>query len=243
MGGSDNHPVDREAGDAWIAIQPEIVTIAKQSRRFLIRAVHHLAAEAGVRQFLDVGAGLPFTTGQNTHEVARAASPDSRIAYVDNDPRVLAHGRAQLASTAAGVTAYIDADYHDPDLIVSDAHNILDFTQPIAVMFMGVLGHVANYDEARAIVSRVFAATPSGSYLALWENTDLTETARAAAAEYARTGAIPYRLCTPAQVTGFFEDLQLVEPGSVPLNRWRPGPVEVGAIEPLDAYAAVGRKT
>jgi len=241
QGGKDNYPVDRAAGDAWIAIQPEIAAIAKQSRQFLMRAVRYLAAEAGVHQFLDIGTGFP--TLQNTHEVAQAVAPESKVVYVDNDPLVLAHARALLVNTTdEGVTAYIDADYHDPDLIVSDARNVLNFTQPIAVMFMGVLGHVADYNEARAIVSRVFAATPSGSYLALWENTDLTETARAAAAEYVKSGAIPYRLCTPAQVGGFFEDLQLVEPGSVPLNQWRPGPVEVGAIEPLDAYAAVGRK-
>jgi ubiquinone/menaquinone biosynthesis C-methylase UbiE len=242
MGGDDNYPVDREAGEAWVAVQPGIVPIAKQSRQFLIRAVHYLAAEAGIRQFLDIGAGLPFTPGQNTHEVAQAAAPESKIVYVDNDPLVLAHGRAKLTTTPEGVTTYLEADYHDPDLIVSDARNILNFTEPIAVMFMGVLGHVPHYDVVRSIVSRVLAATPSGSYLVLWENTDTTESARNAAKEYAKSGAVPYRLCTPAQVGGFFEGLELVEPGLVALNQWRPGPAAAESTEPVDASAAVGRK-
>jgi S-adenosyl methyltransferase len=241
QGGKDNYPVDRAAGDAWIAIQPEIVPIAKQSRQFLMRAVHYLAAEAGIRQFLDIGTGLP--TLQNTHEVAQAAAPDSKIVYVDNDPVVLAHARALLINTTAeGVTKYIDADYNDPELIVARARNILDFTRPIAVMFMGVLGHVADCDDARAIVERVMAATPAGSHLVLWENTDTTDTARAAAERYALSGAVPYRLCSPTQVAGFFDGLELVEPGVVPLNQWNPTPIEVGTIEPLDAYAAIGRK-
>jgi ubiquinone/menaquinone biosynthesis C-methylase UbiE len=245
MGGADNLAVDRAAGDAWAAIQPEIVAIARQSRRFLVEAVHYLAAEAGVRQFLDVGAGVPFTAGQNTHEVAQAAAPDARIVYVDNDPEVLAKGREKLVTTPEGVTCYVEADYHDPSGIVSDARNVLNFTRPVAVMFMGVLGHVADYQEARAIVSRVMAATPPGSHLVLWENTDTTVTARNAAAEYVRSGAVPYRLCTPGQVGGFFEGLELVEPGLVALNRWRPGrhdPDAAGAGEAVDAYAAVGRK-
>jgi hypothetical protein len=199
------------------------------------------AAVGGVRQFLDIGTGLP--TLQNTHEVAQAVAPDSKIVYVDNDPVVLAHARALLINTTAeGVTSYIDADYNDPDLIIAQARNILNFTRPIAVMFMGVLGHVADYNDARAVVERVMAATPAGSYLALWENTDITETARAAAEEYAQCGAIPYRLCSPAQVAGFFDGLELVDPGVVPLNEWHPTPIEVGTSEPLDAYAAVGQK-
>jgi hypothetical protein len=241
QGGKDNYPVDRAAGDAWIAIQPEIVPIATQSRQFLMRAVRYLAAEAGIRQFLDIGTGLP--TLQNTHQVAQAVAPDSKIVYVDNDPIVLAHARALLINTTAeGVTSYIDADYNNPDLIIAQARNILNFTRPIAVMFMGVLGHVTNYNDARAIVKRVMTATPAGSYLALWENTDITDTARAAAEQYAQSGAIPYRLCCPTQVAGFFDGLELVEPGLVPLNQWRPTPIEVGTIEPLDAHAAVGHK-
>jgi S-adenosyl methyltransferase len=127
MGGKDNYPVDRAAGDAVAEVYPDIVTMALQSRQFLIRAVRFLAGEAGIRQFLDIGTGLP--TMQNTHEVAQAIAPDSRIVYVDNDPLVLAHARALLVNTTAqGVTTYVDADYHNPDLIISDARNVLDFT-------------------------------------------------------------------------------------------------------------------
>ncbi|MGH3909997.1 MAG: SAM-dependent methyltransferase, partial [Pseudonocardiaceae bacterium] len=164
MGGKDNYEVDRAAGDAGVEVYPDIVTMAKQSRRFLVRAVRYLAGEAGIRQFLDVGTGLP--TMQNTHEVAQQIAPECRIVYVDNDPLVLAHARALLVNTTPeGVTTYIDADFHDPDLIISDARNVLNFTQPIGVMFMGVLGHVAESDDMRSIVARVMAAVPSGSYL------------------------------------------------------------------------------
>jgi S-adenosyl methyltransferase len=241
QGGKDHYDVDRAAGDEWIAFQPEIVSIAKESRQFLMRAVRYLAAEAGVRQFLDIGTGLP--TLQNTHEVAQEVAPASKIVYVDNDPLVLTHARALMRNTTdEGVTSFIDADYHNPELIVSDARTILNFAQPIVVMFMGVLGHVGEYEEAVSITRRVMDAVPSGSYLVLWENTNLTETARNAAAEYAKSGAIPYRLCSVDQVGGFFDGLKLVEPGLVPINQWRPDADQTGTGEPLDAYGAVGRK-
>lgn len=242
MGGKDNYPVDRAAGEAWKVVQPEIVTIAKESRRFLIRTVHYLATEAGVRQFLDIGTGLP--TMQNTHEVAQAVSPDSRIVYVDNDPVVLAHARALLtSSTAEGVTEYIDADYHRPEAILTQARNTLDFDRPIAVMFMGVLGHVAEFATMRTIVASVVEALPSGSYLTLWDGTDTTEAKRQALAEYAATGAVPYRLRTLAELGECFAGLELVDPGLVPISEWRPELVAVGqAAARLDDYGAVGRK-
>jgi hypothetical protein len=160
MGGKDNYAVDRAAGDAAIAIYPGIATMAKQSRQFLIRAVRFLAGEAGVRQFLDIGTGLP--TEQNTHEVAQAVAPESKIVYVDNDPLVLVHARALLRNTTdEGFTTYLDADFHHPELILSQARDVLDFTQPIAVMFMGVLGHVQDYQDSRRIVATVLDAVPS----------------------------------------------------------------------------------
>ncbi|GAA5164368.1 SAM-dependent methyltransferase [Pseudonocardia eucalypti] len=242
MGGKDNYPVDRAAGDAWAAIQPEIVDIARQSRQFLIRTVRYLAEEAGIRQFLDIGTGLP--TLQNTHEVAQAIAPESRVVYVDNDPLVLAHARALLVNTTPeGVTTYVEADYHAPSLIVADARNILNFNEPVAVMFMGVLGHVAEYQRAREIVARVVDSTPTGSTLTLWENTNLTESARLAASEYPDSGAVPYRLCSVEQVAGFFKSMELIEPGVVPINHWRPNRIEVGTLPAgIDAYGAVGRK-
>jgi S-adenosyl methyltransferase len=137
MGGKDNFAADRAAGDAVAQVYPEIVLMAQQSRRFLIRVVRYLTAEAGIRQFLGVGTGLP--TMQNTHEVAQQAAPDARIAY-DNDPMVLAHARALLADTTAeGVATYVHADYHEPERILAEATKTLDFSEPIAVMFMGVM--------------------------------------------------------------------------------------------------------
>jgi predicted O-methyltransferase YrrM len=139
-----------------------MATLARQSRQFLTRVVRFLAGEAGVRQFLDIGTGLP--TMQNTHEIAQAIAPESRIVYVDNDPIVLADARVLLRNTTPeGVTTYVEADYHDPDLILDRARDVLDFERPIAVMFMGVLGHARSLEASSAIVARVVDAVPSGS--------------------------------------------------------------------------------
>lgn len=241
MGGRDNYEVDRTVGDALAEVYPDIVTMAKQSRQFLIRAVRFLAGEAGMRQFLDIGTGLP--TMQNTHEVAQQIAPESRIVYVDNDPLVLMHARALLGNTTPeGVTTYVDADFHDPDLIISDARNVLNFNRPVAVMFMGVLGHVAGFDEMRSIVARVMAAVPSGSYLALWDGTDDDEAYREACAKWAETGAVPYIVRSAEQVGHCFEGLEMVDPGLVQITQWRPDTAEVGKVQPISAYGAVARK-
>jgi hypothetical protein len=241
MGGKDNYPVDREAGDAFVAVYPDIVATAKQSRQFLIRTVRFLAGAAGIRQFLDIGTGLP--TMQNTHEVAQQIAPESRIVYVDNDPLVLAHARALLVNTTPeGVTTYVDADFHEPDLIISDARNVLNLTQPIAVMFMGVLGHVADIDEMRSIVAQVMAAVPSGSYLTLYDGTDTSEATIRAHEKYAESGAIPYHLRSPEQLEQCFDGLKMVDPGLVPITQWRPDIAEIGEAKPIDAYGAVARK-
>ncbi len=239
MGGKDNFAADREAGDAYIEKFPGIVPLAKQSRRFLIRVVRYLTAEAGIRQFLDIGTGLP--TMENTHEVAQRAAPDSKIVYVDNDPLVLAHARALLTNTTdEGVTGYVDADFHNPDQIVTDARNILNFTQPIAVMFMGVLGHVADYDEMRFIVARVMAAVPSGSYLVLWDGANISEGFDEAQQGYDDTGAVPYVLRSPEQIGRCFEGLEILEPGLVSISLWRPDPTDTAKA--VDGYGAVARK-
>jgi hypothetical protein len=240
LGGKDNYAADREVGDAVKAAFPQMADYAFKSRQFLNRAVRYLAGEAGVRQFLDIGTGLP--TMQNTHEVAQGVASESRIVYVDNDPLVLAHARALLVNTTSeGITKYVDADYREPDRIISAAREILDFTKPIAVMFMGVFGYVETADEAKAIISRILDAVPSGSYLALWEGTDTSEAARSGAKAQADLGS-PYHLRSVEQIQDWFAGLELVEPGLVPLTMWRPGMVEVGQIEPIDAYGAVGRK-
>jgi hypothetical protein len=241
MGGKDNYEADRAAGAAFAEVFPDIVTVAKQTRQFLIRVVRFLAGEAGIRQFLDIGTGLP--TMQNTHEVAQAIAPESRIVYVDNDPLVLMHARALLRNTTPeGVTTYVDADFHEPDLIISDARNVLNFNQSVAVMFLSVLGHVADFDEARSIVARVMAAVPSGSYLALCDSVETSAAHAEALAMYAETGAVPYRQCSLEQIRQCFEGLEMVDPGLVSITQWRPDTVEVGRAEPIDAYGAVARK-
>ena len=241
MGGKDNFPIDREAGDAVIAVNPGIVAVAKQSRQFLIRTVSTLARDLGIRQFLDIGTGLP--TLQNTHEVAQSIAPDARIVYVDNDPVVLAHARALLSNTTPeGVTDYVSADFHDPELIVSDAHNILNFTKPIAVMFMGVLGHVERFADMLAIVRRVLEAVPSGSYLLLWDSTSTSDDVRAGR-EMQAVKQIPYELRSLDQLAQCFEGLEMVEPGLVSITEWRPDPHELGnPVTSVDAYGALARK-
>ena len=242
LGGKDNYPVDREVGDEYRAIYPEIVQVARASRQFLARAVLYLAGEAQVDQFLDIGTGLP--TFNNTHDVAQRVAPGTRVVYVDNDPVVLAHARALLTSTKA-VTAYVDADLHDPDEILAAAGRTLDFTRPIGLMMLGILGHIGDDDEARSIVKRLLDALPSGSYLTICDGTnDLFEAGVEAQRLYNESGAVPYRLRSAQQIADFFEGLELVEPGVVSCPRWRPEPVAIGRdLTPeMDQVAGVGRK-
>ena len=240
LGGKDNYPVDREAGEQFRAIFPEIVEVARSTRAFLNRAVRYLAGEAGLRQFLDIGTGLP--TADNTHEVAQRVAPKSRVVYVDNDPVVLAHARALLTSTQ-GVTAYVDADLHDPDAILDATARTLDFSQPVALMLLGILGHIGDDDEARSIVKRLLDGLASASYLALCDGTNTSQAGIQAQDDYDQSGAIPYRLRSPEQVAGLFAGLELVEPGVVSLPRWRPDPTEGdGPPREIDAVGGVGRK-
>jgi len=242
LGGKDNYPVDREVGDEYRAIYPEIVQVARASRQFLARAVLYLAGEAQVHQFLDIGTDLP--TFNNTHDVAQRVAPGTRVVYVDNDPVVLAHARALLTSTKA-VTAYVDADLHDPDEILAAAGRTLDFTRPIGLMMLGILGHISDDDEARSIVKRLLDALPSGSYLTICDGTnDLFEAGVEAQRLYNESGAVPYRLRSAQQIADFFEGLELVEPGVVSCPRWRPDPVAIGRDLPpeMDQVAGMGRK-
>ncbi|MFG1914853.1 SAM-dependent methyltransferase [Micromonospora sp. NPDC048898] len=238
MGGKDNFPSDRAAGDAVAEVYPEIVLMAQQSRVFLVRAVRHLAAEAGIRQFLDIGTGLP--TMQNTHAVAQSVAPESRIVYVDNDPMVLVHARALLANTTSeGVTTYVPADYHDPEQILAEAAKTLDFDKPVAVMYMGVLGYEPDLAVVRSIVGRTMDAMPSGSYLVLWDGTNTSPAVVSGAQRLARSGGVPYILRSPEELESCFDGLTMVQPGLVPIPRWRPeDPDAVG----IDAYGAVARK-
>jgi hypothetical protein len=241
LGGKDNYPVDQAAGDEYVATFPGIVDIARQSRAFLARAVRYLASEVGVRQFLDVGTGLP--TVDNTHEVAQRVAPDSRIVYVDNDPLVLVHAQALLTSTPQGACHYIDADLRAPDAIVAGAAATLDFTRPVALMLMEILGHVTSDDEARSIVSRLVADLPAGSYLVIADGTSsITAEFEQAQQDYDDTGAVAYKLRGPGQIARFFDGLEIIEPGIVPCLQWRP---EVSALAPpaeVEPLGGIGRK-
>jgi hypothetical protein len=239
LGGKDNFAADRAVGDQITGSMPHLGEYARLSRKYLARAVSWLALDGGVRQFLDVGTGLP--TADNTHEVAQTVAPESRIVYVDNDPLVLTHARALLTSSPEGATAYIDADLRDPARILEEAARTLDFGKPVALMLMGILGHVESDDEARAIVDRLMAAFPSGSYLAMYDGGD-TEPAVVEAARIWNLSANPkYHLRSPARIAGLLGDLELVDPGVVSVTRWKPDAV---ALEQPDIaqFAVVGRK-
>jgi S-adenosyl methyltransferase len=241
LGGKDNYEADRTAGDQFLAVYPQQRDKARACRQFLIRTVRHLAADAGVRQFLDIGTGLP--TMQNTHEVAQSVAPQSRIVYVDNDPLVLAHARALLANTTTeGETTYVDADLHDPEAVLQAAAKTLDFEEPIALMFIGVLGHVESYELARSIVRRLLDRLPSGSYLVQCDGTPTSEAYVNAIERYRNSGGVPYNLRTAEQIARYYEGLELVEPGLVPIPQWRPEPNRFGDPPEVDQFGGVGRK-
>ncbi|KUO05332.1 SAM-dependent methyltransferase [Streptomyces caeruleatus] len=240
LGGKDNYEVDRVAGDAFREIFPGIETGARAARYFLARAVRHLAAEEGIRQFLDIGTGLPSV--DNTHEIAQRVVPECRIVYVDNDPLVLAHARALLTSTPEGVTNYVDADLRDPSTIVREAGKTLNFDQPVALMLMGILGHIEDYDEARSIVRQLVDALPSGSYLVQYDSTDTSESYVRAIQQYNDGGSIPYILRSPEQIAGFFDGLELLEPGVASCSRWRPDPDAWGLPAEVHQYGGVAVK-
>jgi S-adenosyl methyltransferase len=240
LGGKDNYLLDRQVGEQILEAFPAIVENARASRAFLGRAVTYLAGEAGVRQFLDIGTGLP--TANNTHEVAQRVAPESRIVYVDNDPIVLAHARALLTSTPEGATAYIDADLRDPDKILQEAARTLDFTQPIAIMLMGILGHIPDDGEAQSIVKRLLGAVCSGSYLTMNDGSDTSEEVVEAARIWNESANPTYHLRSPDRIARFFDGLELVEPGVVSPPRWRPEPSPSGPPAEIDSFCGVGRK-
>ena len=240
LGGKDNYAVDRKAGRQYERLFPAIVATARASRQFLARAVTFLVTEAGIRQFLDIGTGLP--TVDNTHEVAQRLAPDSRIVYVDNDPLVLTHARALLTSTPQGACAYIHADLHQPLGILSSAAATLDFSQPVAIILLGVLGHIADDDEVQAIMRQLLAGVPTGSYLALGDSVAVGEGHIRASKRYEETGAVPYRLRQPEQIAACFERLVLVEPGLVLPARWRPELSQAELVSVETALAGIGRK-
>jgi hypothetical protein len=222
LGGKDNFEVDRTAGDQVKQIFPGIVQAARNSRAFQRRSVAFLAGEVGIRQFLDIGAGLPAP--DNTHEVAQAIDPRSRVVYVDEDPMVISHAQALLTSTAEGSVAYVRADLHRTADVVRGAARTLDLSAPIGLMLLGVMGHTADDAEAHATVRRLVDAMPSGSYLTMTDGTDTDAASVESMRRYARSGAVPYHLRSPAAFAQFFDGLEPVSPGIVSPPDWRPGP-------------------
>jgi S-adenosyl methyltransferase len=239
LGGKDNYEIDRLVGDQFVQIFPAIVDIARSSRGFLNRAVTHLAGPAGITQFLDIGTGLP--TADNTHEVAQRVSPQARVVYVDNDPVVLAHARALLFSSPEGHTTYVDADLYDSGAILAEAAKSLNFDEPIALILMNILGHVPDFELAKATVKRLVDALPAGSHLAVADGTNVVdgEAFDAAIEMWNNAGSLPYHLRKPEQIAEYFTGLELLEPGVVSCSHWRP---PVFGLPPVDEFCAVGRK-
>ena len=243
LGGKNNYAVDREAGDEAIRAYPDMLSSVRANRAFLRRSVRYLAEEAGIRQFLDVGTGLP--SASNTHEVAQAAAPESRIVYVDNDPVVLAHARALLTSDPQGATGYLDADARDTARVLAGAAELLDFSQPVAVMLIAILQLVTDDDDPYQLVAELTAAIPSGSFLAITHVAGDMGRRTPGALEAARrlSELLPQRVNprSQAQVTKFFDHLELVEPGVVPIQRWRPASDDEAAA-PAALWGGVARK-
>jgi hypothetical protein len=239
LGGKDNFAADRAVGDQIIATLPHLAEHARLSRKYLARAVRYLAADGGIRQFLDVGTGLP--TADNTHEVAQAVAPQSRIVYVDNDPLVLAHARALLTSSSEGATDYVDADLRDPALILSAAAPTLNLDQPVAVMLMGILGHIESDDEAKSIIDQLMAPLAPGSYLAMYDGSDTNPDVVEATRIWNLSANPRYHLRSPERIAGLFKGLDLIEPGVVSVTRWKPD-AEAAAAPEIAQYCAVGRK-
>jgi hypothetical protein len=243
LGGKDNFAADRELGDALTAAVPSTPFAARANRAFLGRAVRYLATEAGITQFLDIGTGIP--TAGNTHEVAQAAAPQSRVVYVDHDPIVLAHARALMTSIPSGATAFIKADLRDPGKILADPglHGTLDLSEPLALMLVAVLHFLTEEDNPLGLVAELLDALPSGSYLTIAHLTaDFNPEEAAAALETVQRSGVTYVPRSAAAVTAFFDGLDLVEPGVVPLLTWRPD--NRPPRDPFAArmYAAMGRK-
>ncbi|MDT3446609.1 MULTISPECIES: SAM-dependent methyltransferase [unclassified Pseudofrankia] len=246
LGGKDSYPADQEAAELVLNDFPQAPTVARCNRAFLVRATRFLAAEAGIRQFLDVGTGIP--TSPNLHEVAQSVAPDARVVYVDNDPLVLAHARALLTSRTGGATAYLDADLRDPEktLASPEVRNTLDLSRPVALSLIAILHFIPDTADPYGIVTTLLDALPAGSYLTLTHATAdfAPEQADKAAAIYQARG-IPAQARSRDEVERFFTGLDMVSPGVEVAHRWRPHDEAADSIltdADVSCYAAVGRK-
>ena len=241
LGGTNNFPADREAAERVLAATPGLRFRVRANRAFLGRATRFLAADAGIRQFLDLGTGIP--AAGNTHEVAQRIAPEARVVYVDNDPIVLRHAQALLRGSPQGATDYLQADLREPGPILDRAAGVLDFGQPVAVMLLGVLHLIADDEDPWGIVARLMDAVPAGSYLTISHPAIDIHAAQAAAQRaYNERVATPQTLRTREQVARFFTGLDLVEPGLVQVHQWRPDPGDAAPADAISAHGAVGRK-
>ena len=236
IGGRDNFEADRRAARQLIAVSPAMKQVGPASRAFLRRAVTYLAAEAGIRQFLDIGTGLP--TEGNTHEVAQAVDPSCRVVLVDNDPVVLSHARALVRSSANGMTSYLDADARDTRTVMDGARRTLDLAQPVGVIMIDILNFL---EDAGEVLARLAAAVPAGSYLAVLQPSR-DERLSASARRWNQLAETPIFLRDRDQVTFWLAGLELVEPGIVEVDQWRPGPGDPDLPGGIPLLGAVARK-
>jgi SAM-dependent methyltransferase len=240
LDGKDNYAADRAAAEAWLKINPGAGASARANRAFLGRVVRFLAADAGVRQFLDVGSGLPASG--NTHEVAQAIAPETRVSYVDRDPVVLTHARALLNSRETGAVQYVDADLRDPAAILGQASQFLDFTRPVALTLLFVLHVIADADDPHALVAELIDALPAGSYLAISHlASDILAPEALDGLNGIRAAREPLAVRSHDQVLRFFDGTDLVDPGVVQLEKWRPEP-DADELASTWSWCAVGRK-
>ncbi len=241
VGGKDNFEIDRQAARQLMEVAPVIRVAAPASRAFLRRTVRYLAGDAGIRQFLDIGTGLP--TAGNTHEVAQSVAPECRVVYVDNDPVVLVHARALLTSDPGGVTSYIDADARDPGRIIAEAGMTLDFREPVAIMMVDLLNFIEDDEMVGSILSALTAAVTAGSYLAIMHPaSDLDPALLEAERRWNQLASQRVRLRSRDDVTCLLAGLDLVEPGLVTVPEWRPEPGETVPAQLIPLYGVVARK-
>ena len=241
LGGKDNFAADREAAERVLAVSPGLRWRIQANRRFLARAVRYLAEDAGIRQFLDIGTGIP--SANNTHQVAQEVAPDARIVYVDNDPIVLSHAQALLTSGPQGATQYVDGDVREPGPIIESAAETLDFSQPVALMLIGVLHLIQDSEDPWGLVAWLMTQLPAGSYLAISHPAiDIAPGQAEAQRRYNERVSTPQTLRDRDQVARFFEGLELVEPGLVHVHTWRPGEFDAAPEDATSAWGAVARK-
>jgi SAM-dependent methyltransferase len=242
LGGKDHYLVDRHVGDQCLAIFPGMTDTIRSLRYFTARVVRHLAANEGVRQFLDIGCGLPFT--DPVHQIAQGVAPGCRVVYADNDPLVLTHAQVLLTGPP-GTTGHLNADLRDTATLINQATTMLDFTQPVAILLVSVLGHLGEAGEGEREGVRLAAgmlrdALPPGGFLVVADLTAHPELDKAMS-HYANTGVAPYVLWSPEEIAGFLDGLEAIAPGVVPVTQWRPEPDPSPALN-VPAWGGVGRK-